>query len=73
MTKRERERVRRAAAVIAIAPLALSLIDVVTNDDRDAALLHWRGDDAEGGADVGLQRGRSECGLPKPTSGCGLS
>jgi hypothetical protein len=50
MTKRERERVRRAAAVIAIAPLALSLIDVVTNDDRDEALRRWRGDDAEGEA-----------------------
>jgi hypothetical protein len=45
MTKRERERVRRAAAVIAIAPLAPSLIDVVTNDDRDEALRRWRGYD----------------------------
>jgi hypothetical protein len=69
MTKRERQRVRRHAAVIAAAALRQPLRPVEdAEEDRWSGLRRWRGDEAQGEAGVGFQRGRSECGLPERTS-----
>ena len=47
MTKAQRERVRRHAAMVAIAPSTMPPID--TEADRLQGLRQWRGDEGEGG------------------------
>ncbi len=52
MTKQERERVRRHAAVIAATALwQRSAPRPVEGDDRCRGLRRWRGDDADGAAE----------------------
>jgi len=50
MTKAERERVRRHAAVIAIVASAPRPVDA--EEDRWSAVRRWRGEDAEGEAEA---------------------
>ena len=56
MTKRERERTKRAAAVVAVWQIEREppppVVDVWMRDDRCRGLGRWRGDDAE--ASVGV-------------------
>jgi hypothetical protein len=51
MTKRERERTKRAAAVVAVWQIEREppppVVDIGMSDDRSRGLRRWRGDDAE--------------------------